>query len=92
MAAVHVEQNDDKAQAVTGQVGATKELGQSPCAVLPSRHLTKNNRKAEHRRLEMMVCVSLTCGGERSRKQPPEAKFCVCQYTDGLINTAQCFP
>lgn len=38
--AVHVEQNDDESQAVTGQVGAAEESGKSAGAMLPSRHLT----------------------------------------------------
>lgn len=42
VAAVHVEQNDDEAQAVTGQLGATKEPGKSLCTILPSRHLTES--------------------------------------------------
>lgn len=52
VAAVNVEQNDDKAQAVTGQVGATKEPGESPCSMLPSCHLT-NNREMERSGHEM---------------------------------------
>lgn len=44
VAAVHVEQNDDEAQAVTGQVGATTEPGESPSAMLPSRHQIPEER------------------------------------------------
>lgn len=50
--AVHVEQNDDEAQAVTGQVGATEELGERTCMMLPSGHLT-NDEETESRSPEM---------------------------------------
>jgi len=46
VASINVEQNDDKAQAVTGQVGATKDPGESPGTMLPSRHL-RNAKKAK---------------------------------------------
>lgn len=42
VAAVHIEEDDDKAQAVTGQVRATKQPGESACMMLPSRHLIYN--------------------------------------------------
>lgn len=51
VAAEDIEQNDDKAQTVTGQVGTTKEPGESPGVMLPSRHLkhiTKMTRSLRH--------------------------------------------
>lgn len=41
VAAVHVEEDDDKAKAVTGQVGAAEEPGESPRAMLPPRDLPR---------------------------------------------------
>lgn len=42
MATEHIKQNDDEAQAVTGQERATEELGQSAGTMLPPGHLMKN--------------------------------------------------
>lgn len=39
VAAIDIEQNDDKAQEVTGKVRATKHPGESPRTMLPSCHL-----------------------------------------------------
>lgn len=39
VAAVHVEDDDDKAKAVTGQVGAAEEPRESSRAMLPPRNL-----------------------------------------------------
>lgn len=58
VAAVHVEENDDETQAVTGQVGATKEPGESPCTMLPSRHLM-NDKETEQRTCEIYQLISL---------------------------------
>lgn len=44
VAAVHIEKNDDKAQAVTGQVGASKEPGEPSCSMLPPRHLSEDKK------------------------------------------------
>lgn len=40
VAAVHVEQDDDTAEAVARQVGAAEKPSESSSAVLPPRHLT----------------------------------------------------
>ena len=48
VAAKDVEQNDEKAQEVTGKVRATKDPGESPRTMLPSRHL-KNDRAEDMR-------------------------------------------
>lgn len=42
MATEHIKQNDDEAQAVTGQEGATEEPGQSAGTMLPPGHLMTN--------------------------------------------------
>lgn len=60
--AVHVEENDDKAQAVTGQIGATKEPGEPPCLMLPSRHLMEETIKieqSEHVKCDLFVFFKL---------------------------------
>lgn len=48
VAAVDIEQNDDEAQAVTGQVRAAEEPGDCPRAMFPSRHLP-NDRQRDSR-------------------------------------------
>lgn len=48
MAAIHVEQDDDEAQEVTGEVGASKHPGEAPCTMLPSCHL-KDDRPEDMR-------------------------------------------
>lgn len=42
--AVNIEENDDKTQTVTGQMGASEEPGQSPCSMLPPRHHIPKHR------------------------------------------------
>lgn len=44
VATEHIKQNDDEAQAVTGQEGATKEPGQSAGTMLPPGHLMNNKK------------------------------------------------
>lgn len=39
VAAQNIEENDDEAQTVAGKVGATKEPGEDPGVMLPSRYL-----------------------------------------------------
>lgn len=46
MAAVNIEQYNDEGQTITGQVRATKEPGESLCAMLPPRHLEKDRRQS----------------------------------------------
>lgn len=89
VAAVHVEQNDDEAQAVTGQVGATKESGESPCTMLPSRHLT-NDKETESRGHEMMVFplnILSRSYGNSLKNTDWIALTKSSLYTDGLKNT-----
>ncbi len=65
VAAVHVEQNDDEAQAVTGQVGATKEPGESPCTMFPSRHLT-NDKETDSQGHEMVIPLNILSSSYRN--------------------------
>lgn len=47
VATVDVEHYDDEAQAVTGQVRAAKEPGDSPSTMFPSGHLTNDRDRIE---------------------------------------------
>lgn len=66
MAAVHVEEDDDKAKAVTGQVGAAEESGESPRAMLPPRNLPRHKTLDRFgcwlMRLRSKVTVTVQCG------------------------------
>lgn len=58
MAAVHVEEDDDKAEAVASQVGAAKKPGESSSAVLPPCNLV---RVEEAKRSVSQSVVFYTC-------------------------------
>lgn len=53
VAAVHVEDDDDKAKAVTGQVGAAEEPGESSRAMLPPRNLWRVRETKGRRGLDV---------------------------------------
>lgn len=53
VAAVHVEDDDDKAKAVTGQVGAAEEPGESSRAMLPPRNLWRGGEAKGRRGLDV---------------------------------------
>lgn len=64
MAAVHVEEDDDEAEAVTGQVGAAKKPGEPSSAVLPPCNLTRyKETKGSVGQLSFMPDCSCRGGG-----------------------------